>query len=82
MSLRRLATRTFAVLARRATALGAALLLTVAWPAHADTALDEVAREVDRTESLRAVLNLQRTYAQYAQAGLWNEVGALFPPDG
>jgi hypothetical protein len=28
------------------------------------------------------VLNLQRTYAHYAQAGLWNEVGALFAPDG
>ena len=60
----------------------AALLLAVAMPAHADTALDEFAREVERTESLRAVLNLQRTYAQYAQAGLWNEVGALFAPDG
>ena len=82
MSLRRLATHTLAVLARSATPLWAALLLAVAMPAHADTALDDFAREVDRTESLRAVLNLQRTYAQYAQAGLWNEVGALFAPDG
>jgi hypothetical protein len=29
-----------------------------------------------------AVLNLQRAYAQYEQAGLWTEVGALFTPDG
>ena len=72
MSIRRLATHTLAVL----------LLSAVAMPAHADTALDDFAREVDRTESLRAVMNLQRTYAQYAQAGLWNEVGALFAPDG
>ena len=76
MPLRRLATHTLAVLAH------SALLLAVAMPARADTALDDFAREVDRTESLRAVMNLQRTYAQYAQAGLWNEVGALFAPDG
>ncbi len=37
---------------------------------------------MSRTESLRAVLNLQRTYAQYAQFGLWNQVGGLFAPDG
>src|SRR5689334_14463143 len=59
-----------------------ALLLVSVRPAHADTALDELARDVDRTESLRAVLNLQRLYAQYAQAGLWSDVGALFAPDG
>jgi len=82
MPLRRLATHTLAVLARSARPLWAALLVAVAMPAFADTALDDFAREVDRTESLRAVMNLQRTYAQYAQAGLWNEVGALFAPDG
>ncbi len=82
MSLRRLVTPTLAVLTGCAAPLCAALILSVAMPAHADTALDEFAREVDRTESVRAVMNLQRTYAQYAQAGLWNEVGALFAPDG
>jgi len=82
MSLRRLTQYTLAVLAGSATPLWTALLLAVAMPAHADTALDAFAREVDRVESLRAVMNLQRTYAQYAQAGLWNEVGALFAPDG
>jgi hypothetical protein len=74
MSLCRLATHTLAVLA--------ALLLGAATTARADTALDDFARDVDRVESLRAVLNLQRTYAQLAQAGLWNEIGALFAPDG
>jgi len=82
MPFRRRATHTLAVIARRATPLWAVLLLAVAMPARADNALDDFAREVDRTESLRAVLNLQRTYAHYAQAGLWNEVGALFAPDG
>lgn len=58
----------------------AVLALFVAVPAHADQALDTFARDVARTEGVRAVLNLQRTYAQYAQYGLWNEVGALFAP--
>jgi hypothetical protein len=63
-------------------ALLLSLLLAPGTPAHADTALDDFARDLDRTESLRAVLNLQRVYAQYAQAGLWNDVGALFASDG
>jgi hypothetical protein len=40
--------------------------------------LDELARDVDRAESVRAVKNLQRTYAQYSQYGLWNEMADLF----
>jgi hypothetical protein len=44
--------------------------------------LDSLARDVDRAESLRAVKTLQRTYAQYAQYGLWNEMGSLFAADG
>ena len=60
----------------------AAWALAAAMPTHADSGLDELARDVDRVESLRAVLNLQRTYAHYAQAGLWNDVGALFTADG
>jgi len=59
----------------------AVLALCAAAPAYADQALDSFAREVSRTESVRAALNLQRSYAQYAQYGLWNEVGALFAPD-
>lgn len=51
-------------------------------PAHADTALDTFVRDVSRTEGVRAVKTLQRSYAQYAQAGLWDEVGMLFTADG
>jgi hypothetical protein len=36
---------------------------------------------VERAESIRDVKNLQRTYAQYAQFGLWNEMSALFAED-
>ena len=82
MPLRCLVTQMLAVLARSTAPLRVVLLLALAVPAHADTALDAFARDVDRTESLRAVLDLQRTYAQYAQAGLWNDVGALFAQDG
>jgi hypothetical protein len=46
--------------------------------AVAQTSLDELARDVDRAESMRAVKNLQRTYAQYSQYGLWNEMADLF----
>src|SRR6188768_1800381 len=58
----------------------AVLALFLAVPAHADQGLDTFARDVARTEGVRAVLNLQHSYAQYAQYGLWNEVGALFAP--
>jgi len=68
---------------RHLTAYALAGLTLAAAPAtHDDRALDELARDVDRTESVRAVLTVQRTYAQYAQAGLWNELGALFTSDG
>src|SRR5262245_36907448 len=60
----------------------AAIALCAALPSRADTALDNFAREVDRAESVRAVKTLQSMYAQYAQFGLWNEVGALFSPNG
>lgn len=46
--------------------------------AVAQPALDALARDVERAEAIRAVKNLQRTYAHYAQYGLWNEMGALF----
>jgi hypothetical protein len=44
--------------------------------------LDALARDTERAESLRAVKNLQYAYSQYAQFGLWDEVGALFASDG
>jgi len=58
-----------------------ASILPVA-PAHAEQALDDFARKVSRTESVRDVKTLTRSYAQYAQFGLWNEIGALFTQDG
>jgi hypothetical protein len=60
-------------------ALGA---LSLAVPAQADPALDSFARDVSRTEGVRAVKTLQRSYAQYAQFGLWDQIGALFASDG
>ncbi|MEI9852233.1 MAG: nuclear transport factor 2 family protein [Sphingomonas sp.] len=39
---------------------------------------DMLARDVDRLESLRAVKDLQRSYAQYSQFGLWDEMAGLF----
>lgn len=60
----------------------ATLALFLTPPVHADPALDALARDVDRAEGVRAVKVLQHSYAQYAQFGLWNEVGALFAPNG
>jgi hypothetical protein len=82
MSLRRRVTYAIAAPTLVATSFWGARLLAAARTAHTDASLDESARDVDRTESLRAVLNLQRAYAPYAQAGLWTEIGALFTPDG
>jgi len=60
------------------------LALAVVQPAVsvAPPTLDELARDVDRAESMRAVKNLQRTYAQYSQYGLWNEMADLFANEG
>lgn len=43
--------------------------------------IDELARDVDRLTSLREVKDLQRTYAHYAQFGLWDEMARLFSAD-
>src|SRR5690606_34887121 len=60
----------------------AMLAMLCAWPVHADAERDAFARDVERTEGIRAVKHLQSSYAQYAQFGLWREVGALFSADG
>jgi len=64
--------------------LALAVAAAVAPPAVvvAQATLDELARDVDRAESMRAVKNLQRTYAQYSQYGLWNEMADLFSNEG
>ena len=60
----------------------AMLAVLSALSVHADAGLDSFARDVDRVESVRAVKHLQASYSQYAQYGLWKEVGALFAADG
>jgi len=61
--------------------LGAALAV-IAAPAWAALSHDSLARDVERAESVRAVKTLQYSYAQYAQYGLWNEMGSLFAAKG
>ena len=58
----------------------ACMLLSVR--ASAQPSADALARDVERAEAVRAVKTLQRTYAQYSQYGLWNEMAALFADDG
>jgi hypothetical protein len=65
-----------------ATALVLAFCAALPSITAAQPSLDELARDVDRAESIRAVKNLQRTYAQYSQYGLWNEMAGLFAEDG
>lgn len=66
--------------------IGAAMALILAacttLPATPSHEIDELARDVSRAEDLRAVKTLQRMWAQYAQYGLWDDVGALFASDG
>jgi hypothetical protein len=61
---------------------GTALWMPRAGALAATPSVDSLARDVERAESLRDVKNLQRTYAQYAQFGLWNEMASLFATDG
>src|SRR4051794_14264403 len=59
-----------------------AILELAGAPASAAPSPGALARDVERAESLRAVKNLQYAYAQYAQFGLWNEMGSLFAGKG
>src|SRR5688500_17579873 len=45
-------------------------------------AVDRLARDVERAESIRAVKNLQYAYSHYAQFGLWTDLGSLFADGG
>ena len=68
----------------RSRTLALALALATYWSLPSGAAgepLDELARDVDRAESMRAIKNLQRTYAQYSQFGLWREMADLFADD-
>jgi len=66
---------------RPALALAWALILTRLCAA-ATPSLDSLARDVERAKSVRDVKNLQYTYAQYAQFGLWDEMSTLFAKAG
>ncbi len=55
--------------------------LALAQPATPDS-LDALARDVGRLESLRAVKTVQRSYAQYAEFGLWGDMADLFAAKG
>ena len=46
--------------------------------AQAADSVDALAQDVERIESLRQVKDLQRLYTHLANAGLWNEMGAVF----
>src|SRR5690606_26712785 len=61
--------------------LALAVLCFSAAAVHAADSIDALAQDVDRLESLREVKDLQRTYVHLSQAGLWNEMGALFSRD-
>lgn len=60
--------------------------LLVALPARAQeptsSEIAELARDVERTESVRAIKDLQRQYAHHAQYGFWDSIGFLFAPWG
>jgi hypothetical protein len=43
--------------------------------------INELARNVERAEGIRAVKTLQRSFAQYGQFGLWSEMAGLFSAD-
>src|SRR4051812_46639926 len=61
--------------------LGLTLLVAVSPVARAAAPVDSLAADVDRLESLRQAKDVQRTYAQLAQRGQWNSMGALFTRD-
>ncbi|MGI4879637.1 MAG: nuclear transport factor 2 family protein [Janthinobacterium lividum] len=63
--------------------LTALLLMTTAARAPAEPRpIDVLARDVDSVESVRAVKDLQRTYAQLSQSGQWQAMAALFADRG
>ena len=63
---------------RAAGALLSIVLSVACARAFADDNIDTLARDVDRVVSLRQVKDLQRSYAQYAQSGQWDEMAGLF----
>jgi SnoaL-like domain len=50
-------------------------------PIQAADDINSLSRDVDRVIALRQVKDLQRSYAQYEQFGLWDEMADLFATD-
>jgi SnoaL-like domain len=67
---------------RLAVIASAAVLLAGNVLAAPSPSLDDLARDIGRAQSVRDVKTLQRSYSQYGQFGLWNEMSALFAQDG
>lgn len=66
-----------------ATLFAISIAMPVARAADAGAStIDSLARDTERAEAIRAVKNLQYAYSQYAQFGLWSDMGALFASDG
>jgi len=64
-------------------ALGlACAALATSFCATAAPSRDALARDVERAQAIRDVKNLQYTYAQYAQYGLWEDMSELFARTG
>lgn len=55
---------------------------SAATSATAPRPIDTLARNVERLESLRAVKDVQRNYAQLSQYGQWQAMAALFAANG
>lgn len=72
-------------LSLRRTTIALLVFVTHAIAVHAQSGesanvvrVDRLAQNVERAESVRQVKDLQRSYAQYSQFGLWDEMAALF----
>ncbi|KAK1751317.1 hypothetical protein QBC47DRAFT_308167 [Echria macrotheca] len=57
-------------------------VLAVVTAASAAESLASLTADLHRAESVREIKNLQKTYAQLAAHGLWNNMSALFAEDG
>ncbi len=68
--------------ARAALATLALMLAPTAPAMAAEESGDALARDVSRLESLRQVKDLQRSYANYAQFGLWGDMADMFAAQG
>src|SRR3954467_10084490 len=61
--------------------LAAGLAVPMGLMAATTAPINELARDVERAEGIRAVKTLQRSFAQYGQFGLWSEMAGLFSAD-